>query len=59
MKRCSCCQSENLTSGIVQTTDALKLCFVPEEERKKLLPKTQKLTAYLCTHCGAVSFFVK
>ncbi|MBQ3134156.1 MAG: hypothetical protein IJC17_07815 [Clostridia bacterium] len=58
-KHCVHCQSENLTAGIVQTADALKLCFVPDDQRKKLLPKAQNLTAFVCNDCGHLSFFVK
>ena len=58
-KKCVHCNSYDLTEGIVQTTDALKLCFVPQDQIAKFLPKTKKLCAFTCNTCGYVEFFIK
>ncbi len=57
-KKCSCCGSAKMKAGTVQTADSFKLFFIADQESKKLLPKSDRICAYVCSDCGNVSLFL-
>ena len=47
-KKCVCCGSQNLTEGIVNTSESMRVFFVSTKERKKIFPKAEKIFAFKC-----------
>ena len=58
-KKCANCGSENLTEGVVNTSESMRVFFVSTKERKKIFPKTEKIFAFKCEACGYINHFVK